>query len=66
MTLDEELFWRTLKAVRAAIHAGFGSPGHFLSLTLDEKAQVLTEPPREKLPRMLDAADREFWRSEGS
>jgi hypothetical protein len=66
ITLGEELLWRTLKAVRAAVNAGFGSPGHFLGLTLDEKTQVLTEPPHEKVPRMLEAADREFWKSEDS
>lgn len=62
MTLYDELFWRAFRAVRASVHAGFSSPGQFLSMTLDEKLEVLTEPPHKKLPRMIDAADEEFWK----
>lgn len=62
MTLYEQLLWRGLKAARAGAHAGFGSPGQFLAISLEEKLKVLAEPPHEKLPRMLDAADKEFWK----
>ena len=62
MTLYEQLLWRGFKAAHAAAHAGFSSPGQFLTMSLEEKLKVLAEPPHEKLPRMLDAADNEFWK----
>jgi len=63
MTLYDELLWRGLRAIRASVHAGFGSPIQFLAMNREEKLRTLTEPPHKKAPRMIDAADKEFWKS---